>query len=58
MTPLSHLSLVQCDQVKFRPKKMVKIKVCHSVMAVGTVGKGVGRGQMESGALSSPLSYA
>ena len=37
MIPLSHLSFVQCEQVKFRPKKKVKIKESHSVVAVGTV---------------------
>ena len=47
MSPLSQLSFVQCEQVKFRPKKMVKIKVSHSVVAVGTVGWG--RGQRPSG---------
>ena len=37
MIPLSLLSFVQCEQVKFRSKKKVKIKVCHGVVAVGTV---------------------
>ena len=32
-----------CEQVKFRPKKKVKIKVSQSVVAVGTVW-GRGRG--------------
>ena len=32
-----------CEQVKFRPKKKVKIKVFQSVVAVGTVW-GRGRG--------------
>ena len=27
----------ECEQVKFRPKKKVEIKVPHSVVAVGTV---------------------
>ena len=36
MSPLSHLSFLQCEQVKFRPKK----KVSHSVVVVGTVGVG------------------
>ena len=36
MIPLSHLSFVQCEQIKFRPKKKVKIQVSHSVVAVGT----------------------
>ena len=40
MIPLSHLSFVQCEQVKFRPKKNVKIKVSHSVVAVGSVVEG------------------
>ena len=42
MIPFFHLSFVQCEQVKFRPKKNVKIKVCHNVVAVGTVGRGGG----------------
>ena len=36
-----------CEQVKFRPKKKVKIKVTHSVVAVGTVW-GRGRGQRKA----------
>ena len=36
-----------CEQVKFRPKKKVKIKVFQSVVAVGTVW-GRGRGQRPS----------
>ena len=40
MIPLSHLLLVHCEQVKFRPKKNVNIKVSHSVVAVRTVVKG------------------
>ena len=47
MIPLSHLSFVKCEQIKFRPKKKFKIKVSHSVVAVGTVcvwrGEGEGR---------------
>ena len=50
MDPLSHLSFVLCEQVKkFRPKKKVKIKASHSVVALGTVcsvcvgGRGAGR---------------
>ena len=27
MIPMSHLSLVQCEQIKFRSKKNVKMKV-------------------------------
>ena len=37
MVPLSHLSFVLCEQVKFRPKKNVKIKASHSVGAIWTV---------------------
>ena len=37
MIPMSHLSFVQCEQIKFRPKKNVKMKVSHSVVAVGIV---------------------
>ena len=37
MVPLSNLSFVLCEQVKFRPKKKVKMKVSCSVVAVGTV---------------------
>ena len=52
MIPLSHLSFVQCGQVKCRPKKKVMIKVSQSVVAEGTVvcvcggggGGGGGRG--------------
>ena len=36
MIPMSHLSFVQCEQIKFRPKKNVKIEVSHSVVVVGT----------------------
>ena len=49
MIPMSHLSFVQCEQIKFRPKKNVKMKVSHSVVAVGIVagergGGSAGRG--------------
>ena len=37
MIPMSHMSFVQCEPIKFRPKKNVKIKVSHSVVAVGIV---------------------
>ena len=45
MIPMFRLSFVQCDQIKFRPKKNVKMKVSHSVVAVGIVagGRGVAR---------------
>ena len=33
--PMSHLSFVQCEQVQFRPKKNVEMKVSHSVVAGG-----------------------
>ena len=47
MIPMSNLSFVQCDQIKFRPKKNVKMKVSHSVVAAGMVagGKGGRRGR-------------
>ena len=49
MIPMSHLSFVQCEQIKFRPKKNVRMKVSQSVVAVGIVaggrgGAGRGRG--------------
>ena len=45
MIPMSHMSFVQCEQIKFRLKKNVKLKVSHSVEAVGIVagGRGVAR---------------
>ena len=42
MIPMSHLSFVQCEQIKFRPKKNVKMKVSHSVVVVGIVAGGGG----------------
>ena len=42
MILMSHLSFTQCKQIKFRPKKNVKIKVSHSVLAVGIVAGGGG----------------
>ena len=44
MIPMSHLSFVQCKQIKFRPKKNVTMKVSHSVVAVGIVAGGRGGG--------------
>ena len=44
MIPLSHLSFVQCVQVKVRAEKKVEIYVSHRVVAVGTVGAGGGGG--------------
>ena len=42
MIPMSHLSFVQCEEIKFRPNKNVKKKVSHSVVAVGIVAGGKG----------------
>ena len=39
---MSYLSFVQYEQLKFRPKKNVKMKVSHSVVAVGIVAVGEG----------------
>ena len=40
------LVVFECEQVKFRPKKKVKIEVSHSVGAVGKVwGGGGGKGR-------------
>ena len=50
MIPTSHLSFVQCEQIKFRPKKNVKMKLSHSVVAVGivvVVGWGCGGGAQD-----------
>ena len=46
MIPMSHLSFVQCKQINFRPKENFKMKVYHSVVAVGIVAgvKGGGGG--------------
>ena len=46
MIPMFHLSFVQCEQIKFRPKKNVKMKVSQSVVAVGIV---VGGGGVRDG---------
>ena len=37
MIPMSHLSFVQCEQLKFRPKKNDKMKVYHDDVAVWIV---------------------
>ena len=42
MIPMSHMSFVQYEQIKLRPKKNVKMKVSHSVVAVGIVAGGRG----------------
>ena len=44
MMPMSYLSFVQCEQIKFRPKKNVEMKVSHSVVAVRIVAVGGGGG--------------
>ena len=44
MIPMSHLSFVHYEQIKFRPKKNVKMKVSHSIVAVGIVAGGKGGG--------------
>ena len=49
MIPMSHLSFVQCEQIKFRPKKNVKMKVSHSVVAVVIVAGAWGRRGGERG---------
>ena len=48
---------MQCEQIKIRPKKNVKMKVSHSVVAVGIVaggggGDGGGRGRDGGGFMS------
>ena len=53
MIPMSHLSFVQCEQIKYRPKKNVKMKVSNSVVAVGIVAggsweRGTGGGKLMS----------
>ena len=50
MIPMSLLSFVQCEQIKFRPKKNVKMKVSLSVVvAVGIVTGGGGGGGARDG---------
>ena len=46
MIPMSHLSFVLCEQIKFRPKKNVKMKVSQSVVAVGRM---AGEGGVQEG---------
>ena len=53
MIPMYHLSFVQCEQIKFRPKKNVKMKVSHSVVAVGIVAGGKGGGGRGGGEFMS-----
>ena len=52
MIPMSNLSFVQCEQIKFRPKKNVKMKLSHSVVTVGIVAGGGGRRTGEGGFMS------
>ena len=47
MIPLSHLSFVQCGQVKCRPKKKVMIKVSQSVGQLCVCGGGEGGGGVQ-----------
>ena len=49
MIPMSHLSFVQCEQIKFQPKKNVRMKVSHSVVAVWIVAGGRGGGARDGG---------
>ena len=37
MIPMSHMSFVQCEQIKFQLKTNVKMKASHSVVTVGIV---------------------
>ena len=56
MIPLSHLSFVQCEQIKFRPKKNVKMEVSHSVVSVGIVAR-VGGGGRDGGGNSCHVTH-
>ena len=63
MIHMSHLSFVQCEQIKFRPKKNVKVKVFHSAAAVGIVAcvcvcvGGGGGGERGTGGNSCHVTY-
>ena len=57
MIPMSHLSFVQCEQIKFRPKKNIKMKVSHSVVAVGIVAVCVGGGRGRDGENSCHVTH-
>ena len=50
MIPMSHLSFVQCEQIKFQHKKNVRMKVSNSVVAVGIVAGRRERGDRGGGA--------
>ena len=52
MIPLSHVSFVQCEQVKSRPEKSVEIKVSYSAVAIGTLGAVEGGGEGGGGNVS------
>ena len=56
MIPMSHLSFVQCEQIKFRPKKNVKMKVSHSVVC-GRRDSGGGRGARDGGGGSCHVTH-
>ena len=47
MIPLSHLSFVQCEQVKFRPKTQEKGLNKDIPLCCGRRDRGQGRGQGE-----------
>ena len=57
MIPLSHLSFVQCEQIKFRPKKNVKMEVSHSVVSVGIVARVGGGGGRDGGGNSCHVTH-
>ena len=42
---------MQCDQIKVRPKKNVKMKVSHSIVAVGIMAGGMGEGGIAVGGI-------
>ena len=52
MIPMSYLSFVQYEQIKFRPKQNVKMKVSHSIVAEGIVAVGDGWGAGWGGFMS------
>ena len=54
---MSHLSFVQCEQIKFRLKKNVKMKASHSVVAVGIVAGGRGLARNRGGGGGGGNSY-
>ena len=52
---MSHLSFEQCEQIKFRLKKNVRMKVSHSVVAVGIVAGG--RGAAQDGGVTHDMNF-